>query len=785
MELSDQINKISCMIRDGYYSNSIEESLKVLEKGLRQIYQEIMLELSSDEKQKLCEIERKQGNKKFKDLEIGQILGIFIEFDLIEKYCKEKSVTTNVCNRCILNIINAIRVKCTHKDYHSYLEEANFVLATVVIIASELKLISPIQKKEKDNTTVDAKLDKKQSIVLHSNIPKIDAAEFIGREDKIEEVLNWLKSNRAAIISIDGIGGVGKSTLAIEVANRIISQKIFNAVIWVSAKRDILTPDGIRSLEDKSFQNLEDLLDEILRVFKEEDSLKYNLQEKQKQVLKLLKENECVIIIDNLETITDQRIKEFLVARDFPSESKVLITSRKLLGEMEKAIFIKEFTLEETKKFILSQLEFQHYQRSVSEGLIQEIQNHTGGIPLAIKVLIPLIIKGNLNLSNAEKYAKDTEILNFCFDKVYTEILNKTDKKLFCLFSLCPQSISESSLAYISRMDKKDFDISLSNLLNYSLIFNDTDNEDKSDTYYKMLPLTKEFGLTKRSEFPELTKDEVNKQYLKFIQESESNDEYTSSKKGLSINLAEQARRLALEGDIAEAELKFKKSIETDPECDYSLYLYSIFAKEKQDYGHSLRLITKAITICSDNPRYWMEYSYLLEEQGEFKKIEQVLTKALDKTNQNIQILQQLVKIKERLNKMKEAIEIAKKSIIETPDSKGRFINSRFVYAIMEGYWREGAQANRDNIKVEAINYWVKALNEYEELTKKGIVYINPGLEKQEKKIARALGEIYENRDNSLALKYYEKAKYIYAKYPDQINHNADINKRIKYLNGR
>ncbi|HXF29118.1 MAG TPA: NB-ARC domain-containing protein, partial [Chlamydiales bacterium] len=59
---------------------------------------------------------------------------------------------------------------------------------------------------------------------------------FVGRDEEIKAVLQSLQPNsRTFIIGIEGIGGMGKSTLAIELSHRCIENDLFEAVIWISA----------------------------------------------------------------------------------------------------------------------------------------------------------------------------------------------------------------------------------------------------------------------------------------------------------------------------------------------------------------------------------------------------------------------------------------------------------------------------------------------------------------------------------------------------------------------
>src|SRR6266700_5717153 len=91
---------------------------------------------------------------------------------------------------------------------------------------------------------------------IQQNLPPLAHTDLIGRQAEVAHLLELLSPQKAAhLISVDGIGGVGKTALVLEVAYRcwrastgeVPNPKIptFDAIIFVSAKQEYLTPARI------------------------------------------------------------------------------------------------------------------------------------------------------------------------------------------------------------------------------------------------------------------------------------------------------------------------------------------------------------------------------------------------------------------------------------------------------------------------------------------------------------------------------------------------------------
>src|SRR6266487_3274312 len=101
----------------------------------------------------------------------------------------------------------------------------------------------------------------KETRSIPCNLPSRDRMHLVGRHSEINRLLQFLSPDHAAhIITVDGIGGVGKTALVLEVAYRCwrkskgeeIATSIprFDAIIFVSAKQQYLTSDGVISIND-------------------------------------------------------------------------------------------------------------------------------------------------------------------------------------------------------------------------------------------------------------------------------------------------------------------------------------------------------------------------------------------------------------------------------------------------------------------------------------------------------------------------------------------------------
>ncbi len=340
--------------------------------------------------------------------------------------------------------------------------------------------------KQIDGLTTNSKAIEKSNVL--ASLPR--RPYFVGREEEIKSILESLQPNsRTFIIGIEGIGGVGKSTLATEVSYLCIENDLFESVIWISAKESILTLHGIEPVIPEA-KTLSDILITIGSSLGNPTIGNLSIQDQIKRAYNLLARQTTLLVLDNFESLskTEQRdILDFL--RRSPITLKVAITSRERVSEGQ-IIRLQGLSFEESNAL----LEWDAQQKNIH--LTQDQNKYlvelTGGLPLALLwVQGQIAVLGYSVTQVLDKLSLDTDIpiLQYCFNHSWNLLRHSNEKKLLFVLALQPEAVSRAALKEITGIEDADqFDNGISDLLQLSLI----DHESGQD-YFSILPLTRRF----------------------------------------------------------------------------------------------------------------------------------------------------------------------------------------------------------------------------------------------------------------------------------------------------
>jgi hypothetical protein len=223
-----------------------------------------------------------------------------------------------------------------------------------------------------------------------SNIPNERYYPLPSRERDLDQLLGVLQNPKSPpIIVIDGLGGLGKTAMAVELARRALRQNLFEGIVGDSAKQELLTGGEIVQVREATL-NFDSLLDAIARQLGRWEIPTLKAEEKRATLTHLLRQHHYLVLADNLETAENANA---LVAhlRGFLDGSRAIVTSRKKVRhDFVRTLPLQGLEVEDSLFFLRTDAKQRGAQQilEASEEKLGEIHEITGGAPLALKLVV-------------------------------------------------------------------------------------------------------------------------------------------------------------------------------------------------------------------------------------------------------------------------------------------------------------------------------------------------------------------------------------------------------------
>lgn len=402
-----------------------------------------------------------------------------------------------------------------------------------------------------------------------------DYKQFVERITVCREIEKAVLSPRTFVTSLTGIGGVGKTALACWTTLLMYDRKAFDFIVSVSARDRSLTSAGIAAVTP-TLSSLEDLLDQICEVtgFTEHKTLPADdrIAKVQNEILSQFK---GLLLVDNLETVDDPKLIEFL--EELPIPSRAILTSRKAkIRVANYPIDVGPFTEPEARDFLLETCRAtgKEFLTDLSEAEKKVIVAACDRIPLVIEWFVGRAKDPSKALQLAERLASEgkhgEELLEFSFRRVYEE-MNERQKATLQVLSLINRPLPIEALAVGADLDVHTAADVVEELNEYSLIERVYDDSYR-DLVYALLPITSSFIYKQLARMPgreshirqKLTdwysardiKDSVQRELVQMVRRGERNPE---------LALLEVADNFLQNRDVDSAEQFYKQALDRNP----------------------------------------------------------------------------------------------------------------------------------------------------------------------------------------------------------------------------
>jgi energy-coupling factor transporter ATP-binding protein EcfA2 len=337
------------------------------------------------------------------------------------------------------------------------------------------------------------------------NIPEKQGA-YIKRETLEGALYNVLTDDRHPVITLVGRGGIGKTTLALEILHRIAKEGKFDFILWFSARDIDLLSKGPKPVK-AHIKTIEEISDEFVKLL----GLQYNTDKSSSIdcLAKMMSEKDkekILFVFDNFETTKSPVDLYNWIDTYIRLPNKVLITSRIRDFKGDFPIEITGMNAAESRELVDETAKELNITHILTGDYINSMIEETYGHPYVMKVLLGEVAKEGRLKKIDRIIASMDNILDALFERTYSG-LSPAAQRVFLTLCAWNSPVSQLGLeAVLLRPINERMNVEGAiKELRYSSFIEEKDSGNDADEtgLFLFVPLVAaEFGKKKMLTYP-------------------------------------------------------------------------------------------------------------------------------------------------------------------------------------------------------------------------------------------------------------------------------------------
>lgn len=324
------------------------------------------------------------------------------------------------------------------------------------------KYILETDPSQLNHKTIMTRREENPRVYHNLPVPEFDDTGYIGREKSVKEIKDLLCNHKNQIVTVVGNGGIGKTAIAVKALYDLIDDPgcEFAYILWITLKTKTLSNGEFVEIHD-SITSINEMYDFSEKYVIADDDLT-----PQKKLLQFMEHFKTLLVLDNLETLNISEINDFMSM--IPEKSKVLITSRHGLGELEKRVRLGGLDRKDCVTYFRELSKYfglDIHKRSEKE-IIEIAEGKLYSNPLSIKWYINAIYNG---MNEKKILEHKEELIDFCISNVY-EKLSDIAKQMLHIFLLQKKNMSYGALDFYMNLDDVAMRTAINELLSTYMI---------------------------------------------------------------------------------------------------------------------------------------------------------------------------------------------------------------------------------------------------------------------------------------------------------------------------